>query len=210
LTVRNWLRRSGRSQLVGSSIRSIRDAHSTTAIDWSDMRNALFLPILCMLATATIAAEPPGLRETIAKHDELRAERSRRLYGAHIPPVDPASYEFDFALADLNGDGIPDAIVLFKGPHNCGSGGCTLEILRGTKQGFEYISGSTISREPIQILAEKRFGWHSFAVSVSGSGAKPCNALMRFNGHKYPLNPSVAPCATPAQLQSAMPVSMTQ
>jgi hypothetical protein len=174
------------------------------------MRNALSLLILCTLATATIAAEPPGLREAIAKHDELRAERSRRLYVAHIPPVDPASYEFDFALADLNGDGIPDAIVLFKGPHNCGWGGCTLEILRGTKQGFEYMSGSTISREPIQILAEKRFGWHSFTVSVSGGGAKPCNALMRFNGQKYPLNPAMAPCATPAQLQSAMPAPMTQ
>ena len=174
------------------------------------MRNALFLLILCTLATATIAAEPPGLREAIAKHDELRAARGPRLYGAHIPPVDPASYEFDFALAGLNGDGIPDAIVLFKGLHNCGSGGCTLEILRGTKQGFEYISGSTISREPIQILAEKRFGWHSFTVSVSGGGAKPCNAMMRFNGRKYPLNPSMAPCATPAQLQSAMPVPMTQ
>jgi hypothetical protein len=82
------------------------------------MRNAPFPLILCTLATVTIAAEPPGLREAIAKHDELRAERSRRLYGAHIPPVDPASYEFDFALADLNGDGIPDAIVLFKGLHN--------------------------------------------------------------------------------------------
>jgi hypothetical protein len=139
------------------------------------MRNAPLLLILCTLATATIAAEPPGLREAIAKHDELRAEKNRRLYGAHIPPVDPASYEFDFALVDLNGDGILDAIVLFKGPENCGSAGCTLEILRGAKQGFEFMSGSTSSREPIQILAEKYFGWHSFTVSVSGGGAKPCN-----------------------------------
>jgi|SRR5271170_235478 len=173
------------------------------------MRNALFLLILCALAAATIAAEPPGLREAIAKHAEIRAEQSRRLYGAHIPPVDPASFKFDYALVDLNGDGIPDAFVLFKGPY-CGSGGCTLEILRGTKDGFEYISGSTISREPIQILAEKRFDWHSFTVWVVGGGAKPCNAPMRFNGQQYPLNPSMAPCATPAQLQSATPVTMTQ
>jgi hypothetical protein len=174
------------------------------------MRNALFLVILCTLATATIAAEPSGLHEAIAKHDELRTERNHRLYGAHIPQVVPASYEFDFALVDLNGDGIRDAIVLFKGPENCGSGGCTLEIFRGTKQGFEFISKSTISREPIGILAERRFGWYSFTVSVSGGGAKPCHALMRFSGQKYPLNPSMAACATPAQLESAMPVTMTQ
>jgi hypothetical protein len=174
------------------------------------MRNALFLLILCTPAAATIAAEPPGLRDAIAKHEELSAERSRRLYGSHIPPIDPASYKFEFALVDLNGDDIPDAIVLFKGPENCGSGGCTLEIFRGNKEGFEFISGSTISREPIKILAEKRFGWHSFTVLVSAGGATTCNALMRFSGQKYPLNPSVAPCATPAQLQSAMPVTMTQ
>jgi hypothetical protein len=174
------------------------------------MRNAPFLLVLCTFATAAIAAEPPGLREAIAKHDEISAERSRRLYGAHIPPVDPASYEFAFALVDLNCDGIPDAIVLFKGPENCGSGGCSLEILRGTEQGFQFISKSTISREPIQILVEKRFGWHSFTVSASGGGAKPCTAMMRFNGQKYPLNPSMAPCATPVQLQSAMVVTMTQ
>jgi hypothetical protein len=174
------------------------------------MRNAPFLLILCTFVTAAIAAEPPGLREAIAKHDEISAETSRRLYGAHLPPVDPASYEFAFALVDLNGDGIPDAIVLFNGPQDCGSGGCSLEILRGTEQGFQFISKSTISREPIQILTEKRFGWRSFTVSVRGGGSKPCTALMRFNGQKYPLNPSMVPCATTAQLQSAMPVTMSQ
>jgi hypothetical protein len=173
------------------------------------MKNALFLLMLCAFGVATAAAEPSGLRDAIAKHDELRAERSRQLYGSHIPPVDPRSYEFTYALVDLNGDGIPDAIVLFQGPQNCGSGGCKLEIFRGTRQGFKFISGSTISREPIQILAEKRFGWHSITVSVSGGGAKPCSALMQFDGQKYPLNPSMAPCATPAELLSAMPVTMT-
>lgn len=165
---------------------------------------------LWMCATASQAAEPPGLRDAIAKHGEIQAERSRRLYGAHIPPVDPSSYEFDFAFVDLNGDGIPDAIVLFKGPEDCGSGGCTLEIFRGTKHGFAFVSGSTISRKPIEILPELRFGWHSFTVSVRGGGAKPCGALMRFDGHKYPLNPSIAPCATPAQLKSATQAAMTQ
>jgi len=172
------------------------------------MRDALFLLIFCTLATATIAAEPPGLRDAIAKHGELQAGKSRRLYGTHIGPIDPSSYEFDFALVDLNDDGIPDAIVLFRGHENCGSGGCPLEIFRGIGRGFEFVSGSTISREPIQVLSEKRFGWHSFTVLVSGGGSKPCNALMQFNGQKYPLNPSMVSCATKARLQSAMPVTM--
>jgi len=163
---------------------------------------------LCLFAAGATAAEPPGLRNAIAEHYRAQAERSNRLYGARILPLDPASYEFVFSLVDLNGDGIPDAIVLFNGPDNCGSGGCTLEIFRGTKQGSEFISGSTISREPIEILAEKRFGWHSFTVSVSGGGAKPCNALMRYNGKQYSPNPSLAPCVRPIQLQSAIRARM--
>lgn len=173
------------------------------------MRNAVLLLIFSSIAGVAAAAEPPGLREAIAKHDAMRAAEIRRLYGAHIRSIDPASYKFDYGLVDLNGDGILDAIVLFKGPEDCGSGGCLLEIFRGTEQGFEFVSGSTISREPIQFLKEKRSHWRSFTVLVAGGGAKVCNALMRFNGKKYPLNPSTAPCATPAQLQSAVPVTMS-
>jgi hypothetical protein len=127
------------------------------------------------------ASQPVPVRVAIGMPVPLSIEPCW-LYGAHIPPVDPASYEFDFALVDLNDDGIPAAIVLFKGPDNCGSGECALQIFRGTKQGLEFISGSTCSREPIQMLAERRLRWHSFTVSVSGGGAKPGNALMRFNG----------------------------
>jgi len=38
--------------------------------------------------------------------------------------------------------------------------------------------------------------------SVSGGGVKPCNALMRFNGQKYPINSVNGTCATPNQLKS--------
>ena len=59
------------------------ETKGTTTINWSYMRNALFLLILCTLATATIAAEPLGLREAIAKHDELRGERAPTLWCSH-------------------------------------------------------------------------------------------------------------------------------
>ena len=109
---------------------------------------------------------------------------------------------------DLNGDGIPDAVVLLKGNY-CGSGGRTLQIYPGTDHGFAFVSSSTISREPVRILAERRFGWHSLTVFVSGGG-KPCDALIRFSGHKYSLNPTSAPCATPAQIQPALSLTLTK
>ena len=167
-------------------------------------RNPACLRYLCFLLFAAVAsaAEPPGLRSAIAEHFRAVAERSNRVYGARSEPADASSYDFDYALADLNGDDIPDAVVLLKGDF-CGSGGCTLQIYRGTKRGFSFVSSSTISREPVRILPERYFGWYSFTVLVGGGGGKACDVLMRFNGHKYPLNPSLRPCATAAQLRAA-------
>lgn len=111
----------------------------------------------------------------------------------------PARPEFDYALADLNGDGSVDAVVLLKGSAWCGSGGCTLLILKGKQDGFEFISKSTITSEPIRISPEKSHGWRTLIVYTGGVG----DVVMRFNGTKYPLNPSVQPKATKAQVKAA-------
>lgn len=171
-------------------------------------RIALLLLVLLPAFRTAMSSEPSGLRSAIASHAQRQAARERRLYGARIPAVNPATFKFVFGMYDLNSDGIPDAIVLFDGPEDCGSGGCTLEVYRGTKHGFRFVSGSTISRQPIRILRERHFGWRTFTVSVSGGGTEPCNALMRFNGRKYPLNPSMAPCATAAQINSGVKLNM--
>jgi hypothetical protein len=178
---------------------------SLTAI----MRQIFTIICLCLFAVDATAAEPAGLRSAIAGHFRAEAERSNRLYGARIEPEDPSSYQFEYALTDLNGDGIPDAVVLLRGDY-CGSGGCTLQIYEGTQRGFIFVSSSMISREPVQILTEKRFGWHSFTIRVGGGDSKACNMLMRFDGHKYPLNPSVQPCATRVQLRSASPLTFAR
>lgn len=117
---------------------------------------------------------------------------------AHYKSGTPSSYQY--ALVDLNDDGISDAIVLIEDPGYCGSGGCNLAILRGVRGGFSYMSGSTTSRAPIRVLAETRNGWRSLSVTVAGSGSKPGEVLMRFNGRRYPLNPTLQPYATAADL----------
>jgi hypothetical protein len=106
------------------------------------------------------------------------------------------------AVVDLNDDKIADAIVLFDAPESCGSGGCNLEIYRGTKTGFQFLSGSTITFPPIRVASEKRFGWKTLIVFSGGTG----NVLLRFNGSRYPLNPSQQPKATQAQINTASTV----
>ncbi len=174
------------------------------------MRFLTVILFLCAIAAMAHSQEPPGLRDAIARHHELQDEESRRLTGAHIPKAGPDSYEFNYALVDLDGDHNRDAIVLFKGNEYCGSGGCTLEIYRGVNQGFDFLSGSTLGREPIRILPDRHFGWRTFTVFVRGGGAKKCDALMRFDGRKYPSNPSMSRCATPAQLASSTLLVMTK
>jgi hypothetical protein len=46
----------------------------------------------------------------------------------------------------------------------------------------------------MRILVEKTNGWHDLAVGVAGGGIRPrYEARLRFNGKKYPSNPTVPP-----------------
>src|SRR5690242_3379975 len=69
--------------------------------------------------------------------------------------------KFRHALADLDDDRRPDAVVLLTGPDWCGSGGCQMLVFRGTTAGFEFVSASTVASEPIRVSAMKSNGWHT-------------------------------------------------
>jgi hypothetical protein len=109
----------------------------------------------------------------------------------------------EYALVDLNDDGISDAVVLVNDPRYCGSGGRTMLILVGTSSGFMMTSASTIVRAPISVLPKRRFNWHTIAVQVAGGGGRPGTRLLRFNGKRYPGSPTMAPSALPEDLVGA-------
>ncbi len=111
--------------------------------------------------------------------------------------------EFRHALVDLDEDGTEDAIVLITSRAWCGSGGCTMLVFRGTPDGFEWVSSSTITNEPIRVLLDRAHGWHSLAVRVRGGGISPRDAIMPFDGRRYPPNPSMQPQPTPAELSGS-------
>ena len=75
-------------------------------------------------------------------------------------------------------------------------------VLRADANGFTLVSASTITNPPIRVSAEKSHGWRTLIVFAKGRG----DVLMRFNGTRYPLNPSVQPKATPAQESAAQVV----
>jgi len=106
---------------------------------------------------------------------------------------------FSYALTDLNNDGLNDAVVLLTGSYWCGSGGCNMLIFKGTGKKFIFISGSSVTQSPIRISLEKTHGWSVLIVYSKGKG----DVLMRFNGKKYPLNPSVQPIAKQKDLNES-------
>jgi len=117
---------------------------------------------------------------------------------------------FRYVLVDLNDDGVADALVLLNGAEYCGSGGCRLMVLRGERDGsFRVQSSSTLTREPIALLANRSNGWHTLIVSIAGGDVAACKVRMVFDGHRYPDNPTLAPCVTDDELRSAAPLTLT-
>ena len=137
-------------------------------------------------AQFALADEPLGLSVAVKKYSH-----------------DRATPKFEYALVDLNGDGVPDAIVRLTSRDWCGSGGCTMVIFRGGAGGYTFVAKATITQKPIKVSSEVLNGWHTLLVSVRGGGVQPGFALMRFNGSEYPRNPSVQPQASAEQVDAA-------
>ena len=96
--------------------------------------------------------------------------------------------------ADLNGDGRPEIFVYAIDRDHCGSGGCMLAVLSPERGGFRVVLRSTVTQLPIWLLPTSSRGWRDIGVTVSGGGiSQPYVARLRFNGRRYPSNPTVPP-----------------
>lgn len=87
-------------------------------------------------------------------------------------------------------------LVYLVGGDYCGSGGCTLLILRKNVDLYERLGRLTVVRTPIRILQTSSHGMPDLAVAVSGGGATPHEALIPFDGQRYAPNPTTAPSRT--------------
>jgi hypothetical protein len=108
--------------------------------------------------------------------------------------LDAPGVAFRSAEADVDGDGEKEVIVYVTSPAFCGSGGCVTLMLKRTPRGFRTVMHATITRPPIRLLATRTHGWRDVGVMVAGGGVTaPYEARLRFNGQRYPSNPTVPP-----------------
>jgi len=117
-------------------------------------------------------------------HDEVATFIQRTL---HVS-------SFKRANADLNGDGRPEAFVYVTDQAYCGSGGCSLVVLSPQGNSYRVVLRSTVTQLPIRVLATSTCGWRDIGATVAGGGiTRPYTARLRFDGHRYPSNPTVPP-----------------
>jgi hypothetical protein len=146
---------------------------------------AICLAILVAISTAKVQAQrepapPATLADSLKRFLQTLGHNRTTRYVA--------------AFRDLNGDGIPEAIVYLVGPEWCGSGGCNMLILTQDRSSWRIVTKVTITQPPIRVLRSASNGWRSIGVWVQGGGIRRgYEAEPRFNGHTYPRNPTIPP-----------------
>src|ERR1700741_3746448 len=98
------------------------------------------------------------------------------------------------ADVDLNGDGRNEVFAYLTDQSYCGSGGCTLLVVSPQARGYRVVLRSTVTQLPISLLPTSTRGWRDIGVSVAGGGINRAYlARLRYDGRRYPSNPTVPP-----------------
>ncbi|MGL4511409.1 hypothetical protein, partial [Cetobacterium sp.] len=97
---------------------------------------------------------------------------------------------YSYVKIDLNNDSVPEYFVYAYGPMLSGSGGGSALILNSD---YKEISRFTLVQTPIIINNHRTKNWKDIIMNVSGGGATPNAAIMKFDGKTYPSNPSLQP-----------------
>ncbi|CAN1528606.1 hypothetical protein MCETHM1_01316 [Flavobacteriaceae bacterium] len=137
--------------------------------------------------TDTIPAERYGINSSNPKTADLVRLTITDLFKDDLAKniIDDYSKKFIFFEYDLNEDGNKEILVGFTGPYFCGSGGCTQLLL--DNQG-NVITTFSVSEYPVIIDTHKTNGWKDLFIYGGGK-----NRIVKFDGKKYPSNPSVQP-----------------
>jgi hypothetical protein len=137
--------------------------------------------------TDTIPAERYGINSSNLKTADLVRLTITDLFKDDLAKniIDDYSKKFIFFEYDLNEDGNKEILVGFTGPYFCGSGGCTQLLL--DNQG-NVITTFSVSDYPVIIDTHKTNGWKDLFIYSGGK-----NRIVKFDGKKYPSNPSVLP-----------------
>lgn len=125
-------------------------------------------------------------------------------------PSDPTTKITAFSAKSNDGKTEED-IVYVSGQRWCGSGGCTMLILQPTKSAFKVLGRVTIVQLPIRLLPSVHNGHPDIGVTVQGGGIlQGYEAVLSFDGKRYPTNPSMPPARKTNTIRGKVIVANTE
>jgi hypothetical protein len=153
-----------------------------------------------LVATGALSAVPSALvsndrqRHSSAGTADLFLRKFLRTYLKDSVLGEDKTTRYSSATVDLGGNRVRETVVYVSGQYWCGSGGCTLLVLKSKGTSYEVVGRTSITRLPIRVLAGKTNGWRDIGVRVQGGGIQPgYEAQLSFDGTSYPRNPTIPP-----------------
>ena len=169
------------------------------------MSKGLPLPILLLVAACSPQADDAGAPTPAANVVSKRSTKALPTAPGPDPRVDRlkawaktayadmGTLMLKWGAADLDADGKDEVLAYVGGPMMCGTGGCPLSILRDDGNRFELISRTSVNQLPLGVLDTWTGGMRDIWVTVSGGGMPEQTRRLKWNGRRYPFNPTVAP-----------------
>jgi hypothetical protein len=110
----------------------------------------------------------------------------------------PVSSSYEYTRVDLNADKRRDALVLLKNPYGrwCDINGCTMLVLRANDDSFSIVNEIRPVRGPLYVSPVRTNGWNDIIMRVDGRRTQTKDVAIRFDGKKYPADPSALPPTT--------------
>ncbi|WP_276481437.1 hypothetical protein [Paraflavitalea pollutisoli] len=139
--------------------------------------------------TDTIPVEKYNVHSISQQTAELvRNTLTTAIFKNELPAIDPRERKFIFEEIDLNGDGKKEIFVGFDGTYFCGTGGCRTLLL---SHHGKLITSFSVTEYPVIVRPSTTQGWKDLVVGTAS--ARPSMHLIKWNGKKYPGNPSTQP-----------------
>jgi hypothetical protein len=167
-------------------------------------RSFVFLALLTLLAAgcgrdegverdepAPVTAAPAApLADTTAPDaSALETAIAQYAVGAGGDPSTPYRHH----LADLDGEGAPEALVLLEDAFFCGNGGCTMVVFRyhPATETYNEVSTTYLVNPPVRVGASRTNGWRDLLLPLPNT-VEPAAGVLRFDGQRYPEEPEEA------------------
>ncbi len=129
-------------------------------------------------------------RSVLGPVDEARIARAIENYRVSLKR---SKGEYKIAGADLNGDGVREAIVLFQGKDWCTRTGCSMAIFQFFQHGFRPISRTVRVKAPVEIAGAVTNSYRDILVQTGGGPAPERRVRLQFSGEIYSRNAMLQP-----------------